>query len=215
MAFGPKPWKDKPDGTTPISAAALIDLETRLGNYSDSLILMPSVTSLPPSPTDGQQVDYWPSGTAGTGVCWRCTWRGAANSGAGAWIVAGGASLYSTIGGGFGLNTGTLTTYTAYTGGPTVTLTAGVWDAVWSGVAQSANAGWSARLRLAVNGVGQSRYIEHAGIDAFEGGTRGDPVGERLTLSITSTVTLQGATNGIQGALGDWRIRATPIELRP
>jgi len=35
MAFGPKPWKDKPDGTTPISAAAMIDLETRLSNYSD------------------------------------------------------------------------------------------------------------------------------------------------------------------------------------
>jgi len=35
MAFGPKPWKDKPDGTTPISAAGLIDLEARLSNYTD------------------------------------------------------------------------------------------------------------------------------------------------------------------------------------
>ena len=39
---------------------------------------------------EGYTVDYWPSGTPGSGVCWRCTWRDAANSGSGAWVVVGG-----------------------------------------------------------------------------------------------------------------------------
>ena len=36
MAFTPKTWQDLPATSTPISAAALIDLETRLGAYTDS-----------------------------------------------------------------------------------------------------------------------------------------------------------------------------------
>lgn len=38
MAFTPKVWKDHPDRTTPISAGALIDMETRLSGYTDQLV---------------------------------------------------------------------------------------------------------------------------------------------------------------------------------
>jgi hypothetical protein len=34
MAFTPKEWKNAPNSTTPISAEALIDLETRVTNYA-------------------------------------------------------------------------------------------------------------------------------------------------------------------------------------
>lgn len=37
MAHTPKVWKDAPDTSTPLTAAALIDLETRLGAYADSV----------------------------------------------------------------------------------------------------------------------------------------------------------------------------------
>jgi len=37
MAFTPKAWKAKPDPSTPLSAAAMIDLETRLSSYTDSM----------------------------------------------------------------------------------------------------------------------------------------------------------------------------------
>lgn len=37
MAYTPKDWVDKPSTTTPINAAAIEDLETRLANYTASL----------------------------------------------------------------------------------------------------------------------------------------------------------------------------------
>ncbi len=36
MAFTAKVWKDDPDHTTPLSASALVDLETRLSGYTDA-----------------------------------------------------------------------------------------------------------------------------------------------------------------------------------
>lgn len=36
MAFTPKDWKDSPDTSTPLSAAAIEDLETRVTDYTDS-----------------------------------------------------------------------------------------------------------------------------------------------------------------------------------
>lgn len=36
MTFTPKDWKDSPDPSTPLSAAAMEDLETRLAAYADS-----------------------------------------------------------------------------------------------------------------------------------------------------------------------------------
>lgn len=37
MSFTPKDWKDSPDATTPISASALEDLETRVTGYADTV----------------------------------------------------------------------------------------------------------------------------------------------------------------------------------
>lgn len=38
MAFTPKDWKDYPDTTTPITSAALENLETRVTDYTDDEI---------------------------------------------------------------------------------------------------------------------------------------------------------------------------------
>lgn len=37
MAFSPKTWANSPETTTPISAAALVDLEERVTDYSDAV----------------------------------------------------------------------------------------------------------------------------------------------------------------------------------
>lgn len=42
--FGVKDWKNDPDHTTPLSAAAMEDLETRLSNYTDAHSLGSSYT---------------------------------------------------------------------------------------------------------------------------------------------------------------------------
>ncbi len=44
MAFVPKDWRDSPDTTTPITAVALENLETRVTDYTDTSILF--VTAL-------------------------------------------------------------------------------------------------------------------------------------------------------------------------
>jgi hypothetical protein len=38
MSFTPKQWHDRPNTTTPVNAAALIDLETRVTNYTDTQV---------------------------------------------------------------------------------------------------------------------------------------------------------------------------------
>lgn len=38
MTFTPKDWRDDPDATTPLSAAALENLETRLSDYTDTTV---------------------------------------------------------------------------------------------------------------------------------------------------------------------------------
>lgn len=61
MAFTPKDWHDYPTQTdTPLTAAALEDMETRLSDYTDATPEF--VTSLPASPVDGKQVIYQASG---------------------------------------------------------------------------------------------------------------------------------------------------------
>ena len=38
MTFTTKNWKNKPDLSTPINAAALVDMEARLAGYTDSSV---------------------------------------------------------------------------------------------------------------------------------------------------------------------------------
>lgn len=172
-----------------------------------------AVTTLPTG-FDNAIVRYKPNG-AGSSPTWTLVFDEDLNGGVGAWAYVGGSDILSTAGGSFTVSTANLTTYTAYTGGPSIGVPPGVWDIVWSGIAQSANASWAVHVRLAVNGVGQSRYVYHSGIQALEGGTRGDPVGQRITLTTTSTITLQAATNNVSGVLDGWQIRMTPVELHP
>ena len=79
-----------------------------------------SVVALPPSPYEGLEVDYHPSGSLATGPVWRCVWRSALNSGSGAWAVVSGAPLTSFV------TTGQTTTSTSYvdlaTVGPAVAI---------------------------------------------------------------------------------------------
>jgi hypothetical protein len=54
MTFTPKNWKDEIEGTTtPLSAAALEDLETRVTNYSNSLLSTNSVRHGETAPAEG------------------------------------------------------------------------------------------------------------------------------------------------------------------
>ena len=49
MPFTPKDWRDHPDVTTPLSAAAMEDLETRLSGYTDSATAPVAWTAFTPS----------------------------------------------------------------------------------------------------------------------------------------------------------------------
>jgi hypothetical protein len=67
MSFTPKVWKDLPAETTSISAAALIDLETRLAAYAATV---PSTVPGPTGPTGPTGL----TGPAGVGANWRGIW---------------------------------------------------------------------------------------------------------------------------------------------
>ena len=46
MPFSVKDWRDSPDTTTPLNAAALEDMETRLSGYSDDVVTPESWTAV-------------------------------------------------------------------------------------------------------------------------------------------------------------------------
>lgn len=71
MAFTPKDWQDSPTATTPISAAALEDMETRLSAYTDAAVAAPTLkrtvlnmagTQAVPSPMSGAVKAQWDTG---------------------------------------------------------------------------------------------------------------------------------------------------------
>lgn len=106
MAFTPKDWKDSPDATTPITAAALEDLETRVTDYTDDL-LPDVVTSLPGSPADGDEV-YYKVGTGDTALFWHLRYDSSITDSY-KWRVVGAVDLHSEV------NTAETTTSTSYT----------------------------------------------------------------------------------------------------
>lgn len=221
MSFGPKAWKNAPDNTTPLSAAALIDLETRLSNYTDAEVAallgtlqVVEVNALPGSPVDGQQVDYYPSGTIGTGVCWRCTWRDALNGGVGAWLVHGGAPLVALTA---GQSTRTNTTYGALADGAGPSLVVpvkGVYDItievgeMWSSVGGDYAA-------ASYSGAGITASDAHAAIQGA--------INNRVSVTTTfrqtvtaGTITAVYRTNAAATvSAAKRRLTAWPIELRP
>lgn len=97
MAFSPKTWFNSPNTTTPLSAAALIDLETRLSAYTDTESVPPpstvSARSVAGAPTTGT----WATHQAiidSNGVVWTCTAGGTP----GTWEQGAGASTAKTGG---------------------------------------------------------------------------------------------------------------------
>lgn len=79
--------------STPISAAALEDMETRLSAYTD-LVAGTYVTSLPGSPTDGQVIHY--AADATNGVIWQLRYRSGA-TGSYKWEFIGGPPLIARV----------------------------------------------------------------------------------------------------------------------
>lgn len=89
MTFTPKDWRDLPEESTPIDAAGLEDLETRLAAFATPIV----VATLPSTPTDGDEVVFQNPAMAALGVAWHLRYRAGA-SGASKWEMIGGAPLY-------------------------------------------------------------------------------------------------------------------------
>lgn len=122
MTITPKDWKDSPDATTPISQAALEDLESRMGAYTDTvasnpLAIVRAGTVFPSSPTDGQLFSYNADTT--NGVKWMFQYR-AASASAYKWEFIGGPPLFAEA---LGLESVVSATYAALTTpGPSLTV---------------------------------------------------------------------------------------------
>lgn len=142
MSFGPKPWKDRPDGSTPISAAGLMDLEARLAAYSEANI--PAAVTLPGSPREGEQVDL----LLDDGLYRLCTWREAANGGNGAWIVAGGGPPLTWRYAGSAISTSS-TGWVDITG-DIMSLLPGRWSFSWGAIHRNSGASNFSHLRPSV-----------------------------------------------------------------
>jgi hypothetical protein len=213
MAFGPKPWKDKPDGTTPISAAGLIDLETRLAAYTDAEAAAaistapPIVTTLPASPTAGQVVRY--RHTAGESP-WLCVWDPALNGGAGAWAVQGPPLVAASEG--VDRSTSSLT-FVAIAGMPEITIpVAGLWriemGAIWM---HSQAGGWG--VLAAAPATDDASMREQAAVASIWQRTRrARGVDVPLSAGVVSVV---GRSAGGTATWRDIDLAAHPVELRP
>jgi hypothetical protein len=90
VALVVKDWQDSPSTTTPINAAALEDMETRVAAWGNP----DTVTSLPASPTAGQVVFYEADAT--NGVIWQLKYRPASSS-AYDWEFVGGSPLFAEV----------------------------------------------------------------------------------------------------------------------
>lgn len=66
--FAVKDWRDRPDQTTPVDAAGLEDLETRLGRSGSANTVDADVLSSPSADTENAFVVKSPSDTWGTGA---------------------------------------------------------------------------------------------------------------------------------------------------
>jgi hypothetical protein len=174
-----------------------------------------AVTELPyPSVRyEGQEIDYWPSGTAGTGPLWRLTWRGAANGGSGAWMVAG-APLIAAV----TVTSGTTTSATYVTMGSATdvavpaTMVAHVkWTSrVWS------TDGGALYVRPAGAGIA-------SGVDDFAAVSNVQPAslqqivhGVMSDVALTAgTITLYARTNSGTMTWSSRSLEVHPVEIRP
>lgn len=218
MSFGPKPWKDAPDATTPLSAAALIDLEARLAGYTD-LRTPAFVTTLPASPADGECVEYQPDPVNLPEVTWQLVYRAARNGGAGAWGFAGGAGWRRIQGTGGNQATASIGTTVAMTDGPSIMVPhAGVWRVEAGGSVQALNAAATQSVvYVAVDGAATAAVgSTYSNDGAFE--MVGTFQTVRVTTSGAATLSLRVGTNGQTVRFGEYIkyvLAVTPVEVRP
>lgn len=218
MAFGPKPWKDKPDGTTPVTAAAMIDLETRLSNYTDAEVatakadargLVSSGATLPEPEYEGQQFDVvWADG-----LYRRCTWRGAANGGLGAWVVAGGGPPLVARDEGTNRTTSSLT-WMAIAGLPSITIPhKGLWRLEWSAMHYNTSATAWDLLTVDVLQIDSRSAREPAAV--ANGNQRmSRSRGEHIALA-AGALTMRARVTAGTATFVDIDLIAHPVELRP
>lgn len=190
--------------------------------------VVPSVTTLPTGAArhEGREIDYWPSGTAGSGPLWRLVWRGAANSGSGAWECVSGAPLYSHVGGKKAWSApGTAYTWTAITGGPSITIpVTGTYDVRYgaSGQLETNTSRWDERLVVFrdttnIASVGASLG---ASASAFAQWAFVNWNAELVStaMAATNVLTLRRLSSESSAAgwgMYDMVISVTPLELRP
>ena len=151
-------------------------------------------TSLPGSPTDGQEIYY--AADATNGVIWHLRYRSAARSGSGAWEYVGGGSLQSAPSG--SIDT-TSTSYVAITSANSLTIPQqGTYEITWGGEAQQiGSAGTDADLGLRDDGtvVAEARVTltsTNAGASSTQ--TVVEAVGTSKVLDVRGKTTTGGTT---------------------
>lgn len=133
MAITPKTWLNAPATTTPLDAAGVIDLETRMGSYADSTaasqvaasLIQPVTSTVPGSPVDGQELYYQADAT--NGIHWHMRFRsGSPNTHK--WEYLGGPAMVAS-GTASAPNSTAVGTYIALPSGPTITIArAGIYE---------------------------------------------------------------------------------------
>lgn len=200
----------QPDGSWTARAFDVAGAQT-----ADLFVPAALAAGLPGSPVEGQRIDLWASGTAGSGPVWWLTRRGALNGGTGAW-AASGDPLVSTQSGS-STHSGAAA---AMTNGPTRTIgPAGVYRvrAVGSAAIQSASLS-DAVVSLGVNGTTVATLANATSRDQFDAQTL-DGESDALTLAASDVLTLRvSTTNAISwvfGGVTPWRLFLIPREVRP
>ena len=211
MSFTVKDWKDSPDTTTPLSAAALEDMETRLSAYSDARISYQ--TSLPGSPSDGDMIAF--AADATNGVIWHLRYRSAA-SGSYKWEFLGGPPLWAEV-----LTFETATVGGSYsdfaTVGPSVTVPlAGDYLLDYSGCI------WPpvSLQTLCSPRIGATAALDADAIAVHAGDATGSSANvatqiRKTAVAASAVIKLQGRTTGAAGAGGvdTRRLSVRPIRV--
>lgn len=187
-------------------------------------VLIESVTTLPTGADryEGREVDYWPSGTAGSGPLWRLVWRGAANSGSGAWECVSGAPLYSYVAGRNAWSApGTAYTWTAITGGPSITIpVTGTYDVRYGASGQLETNTSRGDERLVVFRDTTNIASVGASVSAFAQWAYVNWNAEFVSTAMVATNVLTLRRLSSDSSAADWGmydmvISVTPLELRP
>lgn len=173
------------------------------------------VSALPGSPVDGQQIYYLAD--PANGVVWHLRYRSASGS-LFKWEYIGGGELLGTGSAGATQSTANVTTYTAMTGSPIVTLPlAGDYDITLAGDIDSQSAGLvEARVALfAFGSVNLGVFGWLISGTQFEAANAG-ATRRLVTLPAGEGLSAQVATNNLAAAFGNvmpWTLRVKPVRV--